>query len=202
VRIEGTNKNDMYDGKSTYYYEDGTLMKSVDMKGGKKNGHQLIYNVAGYLEKDTYFIDDIREGPYFKYDSNGDIVVEGQYSNDEYVGDWTTHKNGKQYLMSYKPMAQVNKQEEEAVATYVPPCKLEAPSLTKATVEPKVVFANASVEAVIEVVNFKFDSANGSYQLTNLSRKHAELLMHICAKHKEAVQKKFMTDEQCAALYW
>lgn len=102
-QMEGNYENDEREGEWTFYTSytpDGYIaMRQIDAianyHNGKLHGKLTQFkNKTNAPFKDsintiTYFKDGMQHGSYEKHDNDGNIIVKGNYLNDERVGVWT-----------------------------------------------------------------------------------------------------------------
>lgn len=76
------------EGLSTTYNESGILTNETMWKDGKRSGVRNDYSDTGQIEQSRTYACDILHGPYRRWDREGRLVEEGQYSNGEKSGIW------------------------------------------------------------------------------------------------------------------
>lgn len=77
-------------GKWQFYSRNGTLILEITYKDNKRNGEFVRYNgiSAKMLEKGAY-INDLKNGTFTKWFSNGNKRVEGSYRKGLKTGMWS-----------------------------------------------------------------------------------------------------------------
>ena len=83
---DGIKTNDGYftkdalrDGKSTYYFSDGTVSATANYKEGKLNGEKINYYHGGTISEKINYTDDEEDGYYLSYHPTGKLKYEGWY---------------------------------------------------------------------------------------------------------------------------
>lgn len=118
LRAEGEYLNGEKTGEWRYYYQNGQLEEKGMFKEGKQDGIWIWYYDNGKIQIEEMFFKGIANGAYKEYDTEGKLIVsgtyfdgmkagkwmeeigdmyeEGEYRNDQKVGEWTSfYDNGK-----------------------------------------------------------------------------------------------------------
>ena len=84
--------NGLLDGPYMVWNKDGTLNAFYRYKNGKKNGVQKEWGMKGYgqtyLKKEYDCMNGLYDGLFRRWYPNGDLHLEGLYSNGKLVGDF------------------------------------------------------------------------------------------------------------------
>ena len=97
IKEVGKYKNFKRDGLWTIYYEDGSYEERY-YKYGTLDREIIKYNINGVIIKKITVIDGKKEGKCIEYDSNGNIVFECFYKDDELDGTFKRYSNNKVIL--------------------------------------------------------------------------------------------------------
>ena len=97
IKETGKYKNFKRDGLWTIYYEDGSYEERY-YKDGTLDKEIIKYNINGVIIKKITVIDGKKEGKCIEYDSNGNIVFECFYKDDELDGTFKRYSNNKVIL--------------------------------------------------------------------------------------------------------
>jgi|GEM_PF-1749712 len=97
IKEVGKYKNFKRDGLWTIYYEDGSYEERY-YKDGTLEKEIIKYNINGVIIKKITVIDGKKEGKCIEYDSNGNIVFECFYKDDELDGIFKRYSNNKVIL--------------------------------------------------------------------------------------------------------
>lgn len=105
-------RNDRYEGKASYWYEDGKLQlecfyknnlldsimtrwyntgikqEEAHYKNNKLDGTTITWDKKGNLESNSIYNNGVLNGPYREWYGDGTKKVEGNFSNGNYDGYW------------------------------------------------------------------------------------------------------------------
>lgn len=82
--------------KQEFFYEDGTLKTSEEMRDGKLHGQSLLYWPNGKLKRKCHFESGVRHGLDQMWDAEGNLADEGRYEKGKPVG---IHRRFKKILI-------------------------------------------------------------------------------------------------------
>lgn len=96
LTTEETYNNDVKNGLSKTYYEDGKMYAETSYLNNKKNGLEKLYFPNGTLKQQTNYQNDIPTGRYKLFYENGKLEITGEYDNyGNKVGIWFSYdQNG------------------------------------------------------------------------------------------------------------
>ena len=80
IRMEGTYKNGLRDGKWNYWYQNGTLWSEGFFKNGKSDGKRTTYYENGKIRYEGTYKEETRIGIWRFYDEQGKLIEEVDYS--------------------------------------------------------------------------------------------------------------------------
>ena len=83
-------KKENFKGLVTYFYKDGSVLKTEKYKNGALDGPYKEYYPTGELKVDGVFGKGVKERAWKIYYKTGKIKTKGKYRNGEKVGEWTT----------------------------------------------------------------------------------------------------------------
>lgn len=86
------DRDGVYDGKVTSYFENGKVAKVQTFRKGSQEDEEIGYYINGQKSTEVSYIKDKREGAYKGYGKNGKLVSEGNYVADELSGDWYSYE--------------------------------------------------------------------------------------------------------------
>ncbi len=89
-------------GEWTYYYEaeegqEPAVLKTVEYRANKRNGAEKKYSSSGEQTEEIHWLEDEKEGPYWRKSKEGLMEVEGTYAAGKMKGVWTSY-----YVMDEK----------------------------------------------------------------------------------------------------
>ncbi len=93
IQMEGFSsvnsiKNLIFNGKVTYYFDNGQPSAIVSFKNGKHHGERKSYYKAGQLKVHSRYKSGKRDGIWKFFYKNGKIKKKGKYKNGKKVGIW------------------------------------------------------------------------------------------------------------------
>jgi antitoxin component YwqK of YwqJK toxin-antitoxin module len=80
MQMQGEYKNNLRDGKWTYWHENGKLWSEGFFKAGKSDGKRTTYYDNGKVRYVGYYKEDNRVGKWSFFDENGRLLQEVDYS--------------------------------------------------------------------------------------------------------------------------
>jgi len=80
MQMQGAYKNNLRDGKWTYWHENGKLWSEGFFKAGKSDGKRTTYFDNGKVRYTGFYKEDNRVGKWSFYDENGRLLQEVDYS--------------------------------------------------------------------------------------------------------------------------
>ena len=80
VKDIGTYENGIYNGKWTFYYENGKKEKEGTLKDGNADEKWIFYNEKGNKTQEGLFSDGVKHGKWLAYFEDGKLT-EGEYKN-------------------------------------------------------------------------------------------------------------------------
>lgn len=83
-----TYQNDVQNGRSVVYHENGSISEEVTFKDGQRNGEWKRFYPDGQLQAEGTFENGIRVGEYLKNYPNGKTWVKGSYENGSKESTW------------------------------------------------------------------------------------------------------------------
>ena len=90
LQFEGVSKTETdplhYEGKSTWYAQDQTVLQEINFKDNKKHGTFQTFYSDGTKKEESNYINDNLEGDYFVYFPSGDIQTKGTFKNNALNG--------------------------------------------------------------------------------------------------------------------
>ena len=90
----GNYKDGKLDGTWTWYFQSGKVQRVEDFFGGVPEGHYTEYDEDGEAIATGSYFDGMKSGKW--REQSGDIISEGEYRNDQQVGEWVSYySNGK-----------------------------------------------------------------------------------------------------------
>ncbi|MBO0592979.1 hypothetical protein I2486_16370 [Cellulophaga sp. E16_2] len=96
IREEGLVLNNFQEGESKKYYWNGVIESKGTYSKGKKNGLLTFYfKENGELKSKQNYKNGKKDGVYVLMGADQKITIEGNYLNDDKIGDWNHYKNGK-----------------------------------------------------------------------------------------------------------
>tara|TARA_Y100001958_G_C21238105_1_gene565005 strand:- start:623 stop:2302 length:1680 start_codon:yes stop_codon:yes gene_type:complete len=110
-------KGEPYTGTINYFHQNGNINGIRNLKDGKKEGLEIIYNENGQLIQNSNFKKGFRDGHYEQFYENGQMMKTGNYLNDEMDGIWffydddgklkekSKYINGREYPFGVSPEA-------------------------------------------------------------------------------------------------
>ena len=85
---------EMFEGKVTFFYENGAVFQSVNYFEGKPSGNFSEFYDTGETQRVGKYSKGLRDGIWKIYNKNGKIQSRGKYKNGEKAGIWKTfYKN-------------------------------------------------------------------------------------------------------------
>lgn len=72
--------------KREFFYEDGTLKTSEEMRDGKLHGESILYWPNGKLKRKCHFENGVRHGLDQMWDAEGNLADEGCYERGKPIG--------------------------------------------------------------------------------------------------------------------
>lgn len=88
-------KNNELEGLRSVFYENGILAEECLYKNGKKDGPYKKYASNRVVLEESFYVQNQYQGKIIIRDTDGKIIVKGNYKNDVSVGVWEYFKNGK-----------------------------------------------------------------------------------------------------------
>jgi antitoxin component YwqK of YwqJK toxin-antitoxin module/tetratricopeptide (TPR) repeat protein len=73
---EGQYSHGEKTGTWKYYFTSGKLKSTEDYSNGKLNGKEVDYYETGQIETTTVYVDDMKTGPFSRYDPDGTLLYE------------------------------------------------------------------------------------------------------------------------------
>lgn len=87
---------EFFDGTTTWYFENGNVMQTVNYQNNLKVGERKNYHESGSLKSQYSYINDNIEGAWVGYHENAKLSESGTYKSGLRNGEWKEyHKNGK-----------------------------------------------------------------------------------------------------------
>jgi antitoxin component YwqK of YwqJK toxin-antitoxin module len=72
-------KDDLLEGKETYYYKNGQPSIEINYTKGIKNGQAVSWYVNGINKESGFYINDLFDGDWENYDERGLLIGEGKF---------------------------------------------------------------------------------------------------------------------------
>lgn len=89
-------KEEVFDGTVTWYFENGNVMQTVNYKNKVINGERKNYHEIGPLKSQYSYENGNIEGPWVGYYENSKLAESGTFQSGKRNGEWKEyHKNGK-----------------------------------------------------------------------------------------------------------
>jgi antitoxin component YwqK of YwqJK toxin-antitoxin module len=93
---EGLVLNNFQEGESKKYYPNGILESQGTFSKGKKNGLWTYhFSENGEIKYKQKYKNGKKDGAYLLMGADQKINIEGNYLDDEKIGEWNHYKNGK-----------------------------------------------------------------------------------------------------------
>ena len=87
---------EVFDGKVTWYFENGNVMQTVNYKNNVLSGERKNYYESGPLKSQYSYENGNIEGDWVSYHENSKLSESGTYKSGTRNGEWKEyHKNGK-----------------------------------------------------------------------------------------------------------
>ena len=85
---EGQYASNLREGSWKFYREDLTVLRTTEYTAGKKNGLEKKYNRTGEVTEETNFVNDFKEGSYYRKTEALLTELNGEYKSDKETGNW------------------------------------------------------------------------------------------------------------------
>lgn len=70
------------------YLRSGVKNYEIDVRDGKRNGKEVIFNADGAVKSTRYYVDDKLFGFGVTYNEDGSIYRVFEYRNDSLINEW------------------------------------------------------------------------------------------------------------------
>jgi len=88
IKSKGNYSNGIKNGAWNFFYPNGNLEQEGVYQNGKEHGKWNWFYNNGQLKKVENYYYGILEGDYFEYDSLGNTIVKGYFSESKEDGEW------------------------------------------------------------------------------------------------------------------
>jgi antitoxin component YwqK of YwqJK toxin-antitoxin module len=84
---EGKLVNKVYEGEWKYYHKASkNIMSTENYTNGKLEGLRSVFYPSGKLAEETFYKNNMKNGPYKRYTETGIIIEESNYKNNQFDG--------------------------------------------------------------------------------------------------------------------
>lgn len=94
MTVENYSKGKI-NGIRKVYYKNGALAEEAEYKNSLKDGFYKKYTEKGIVLEEAFYKKDKLHGPVIYRDTNGQIIVKGQFTDNRKSGVWHYFENGK-----------------------------------------------------------------------------------------------------------
>ncbi|MCQ2286731.1 MAG: toxin-antitoxin system YwqK family antitoxin [Bacteroidales bacterium] len=88
---EGSFVNDVPTGKFTYYHKNGKIKSICNFINGTTRVKTTLFHENGQKSGEGLFVDQIKDGVWHYYGTDGKLIKTEEYKNGEKEGDWKTY---------------------------------------------------------------------------------------------------------------
>ncbi len=98
----GVYANDVRQGKSIWYFDNGAMAAEYNYRDGKIDGDVVTYYPNGKASASGQYKEDVQTGPWKEYYENGNLKTEGNYVDGEKDGIWKNYDENGNFTKNSK----------------------------------------------------------------------------------------------------